>query len=316
MNQMAMAAAALLLESIIGYPKILQNAIQHPVQWIGALITFLDVRLNDAKATNIRQRVNGGIAIFTLLIICALPAFLIQYALNKVPYGWVLNVALATPFIAQRSLTLHVRAVASALAQSVEAARLKVAKIVGRNPTHLNATGIAKAALESLAENTSDGIVAPILWYALLGLPGIVAYKAINTADSMIGHKSEKYLYFGWAAARLDDVVNLPASRLTGALFCIADGTKNLKVNWAIMRRDAPKHPSPNAGWPEAAMAAVMGLQLGGPRDYGGESVNLPTMGDGRTEMGAKELDGGLRLMHTAMALLAVIIIVSVDALL
>ena len=300
MNQLALASAALLIESLIGYPTFLQNACGHPVQWMGRLISFLDDGLNDEEAEPQQNRSSGVLAMVVLIAVCVLPALAVQYALTKLPYGYVLNVLLAIPFIAQHSLGQHVEAVAKALSQSIEAARSEVSKIVGRDATSLNQAGIAKAALESLAENASDGIVAPIFWYALLGLPGIVAYKAINTADSMIGHKSEKYLHFGWAAAKLDDLVNLPASRLTGLLFVVAayaNGKAAAQNAWRTMRRDAPKHNSPNAGWPEAAMAGALGLQFG-------ETLMLPTMGSGRSPAGAKDIEDGLSLFRNAMALL------------
>ena len=318
MNQIALASAALLLEGFIGYPTILQTYFQHPVQWIGRLITYLDDGLNDHDAQPNQQRINGAIALVVLIAACALPAIAVQLLLAKIPYGWVFNILLATPFIAQHSLSQHVASVATALPKSLEEARSEVAKIVGRDPAQLDEAGVAKAALESLAENTSDGIVAPIIWYALLGLPGLVAYKAINTADSMIGHRSEKYLYFGWAAARLDDLVNLPASRLTGALFCataLIRGKAVAKNAYAVMRADAPKHNSPNAGWPEAAMAGALGLQFGGPRDYEGETVLLPTMGQGRAAQNSTDIANGLQLMHNAMALLAVILAILAIAL-
>jgi adenosylcobinamide-phosphate synthase len=307
MNQLALASTALLLESLIAYPTFLQNLCGHPVQWIGRLISFLDDGLNDEDAEPQQNRSSGVLAIVVLIALCALPALAVQYALTKLPYGYVLNVLLAIPFIAQYSLGQHVEAVAKALSQSTEAGRSEVSKIVGRDVTSLNQAGIAKAALESLAENASDGIVAPIFWYALLGLPGIVAYKAINTADSMIGHKSEKYLHFGWAAAKLDDLVNLPASRLTGLLFVVAayaNGKAAAQNAWRTMRRDAPKHNSPNAGWPEAAMAGALGLQFGGARDYDGETLMLPTMGSGRSPTGVKDIEDGLSLFRNAMALL------------
>jgi adenosylcobinamide-phosphate synthase len=175
--------------------------------------------------------------------------------------------------------------------------------IVGRDPSQLDESGVSKAALESLAENSSDGIVAPVLWYALLGLPGIAVYKAINTADSMIGHKSEKYQHFGWAAARLDDLVNLPASRLTGLLFAATKPSQFGRIV-DVMRRDAPKHQSPNAGWPEAAMAAALGLRFGGPRSYDGERVELPYMGDGRDTIDRTDIKRGLAVMSKAMWML------------
>ena len=165
---------------------------------------------------------------------------------------------------------------------SLNEGRKAVARIVGRDPAALEETGVVKGALESLAENASDGVVAPVLWYALLGLPGIVAYKAINTADSMIGHKSERYIYFGWAAARLDDLVNLPASRLTGFLFAAAaawNDQERGKIALPDMWRDAPKHQSPNAGWLKSVLAASLGVKFGGPRSYEGARVDLPWMG-------------------------------------
>ena len=307
MSQLALATFALLIESLVGYPALLQNAFGHPVQWMGRLISFLDDGLNDEEGEPQQNRSSGVLAMVVLIAICALPALVVQWGLTKLPYGYVLNVLLAIPFIAQHSLGQHVEAVAKTLSQSTEAARSEVAKIVGRDVTALNQAGIAKAALESLAENASDGVVAPVFWYALLGLPGIVAYKAINTADSMIGHKSDKYLHFGWAAAKLDDLVNLPASRLTGLLFVVAayaQGKATAQNAWRTMRRDAPKHSSPNAGWPEAAMAGALGLQFGGARDYDGETLMLPTMGSGRSPAGVKDIEDGLSLFRNAMALL------------
>ena len=307
MNAVALATIALLVESFVGYPAALQSRIGHPVQWMGKLITFLDEGLNDSDASPSSNRLNGILAVLALLVCCALPAYVVARLLIFVPYGWALNIALATAFIAQKSLTDHVQAVADALPHSVSEARLAVSKIVGRDPNTLDESGVATAALETLAENASDGVVAPVLWYALLGLPGLVAYKAINTADSMIGHKSEKYRNFGWAAARLDDLVNLPASRLTGALFAIAaftQGKQAVQNARAAMWRDAGKHNSPNAGWPEAAMAGALGLQFGGPRSYQGEIVALPAMGNGRKPQTEKDITDGLSLFHNAMALL------------
>ncbi len=310
MNSFALATIALLVEAFVGYPTILQQRIGHPVQWIGALINYLDEGLNDSEAAPSSNRLNGVFAILALIICCALPAYIVARLLALVPYGWVLNIMIATAFIAQKSLGNHVQAVADALPHSLSDARMAVSKIVGRDPNQLDESGIAKAALETLAENASDGVVAPAFWYAVLGLPGLVAYKAVNTADSMIGHKSERYLNFGWAAARLDDLVNLPASRLTGALFSLAalsHGSRAMHNAWNAMRRDAAKHNSPNAGWPESAMAGALGLQFGGPRSYGGEMLQLPTMGNGRTPQNAIDISEGLTLFRNAMALLILI---------
>lgn len=307
MNQLGMACLAMLIEAFVGYPVALQNAIGHPVQWIGKLIDYLDEGLNDPEASTANNRLNGVLALIALIICCTLPAGVIAYILALIPGGWIVNVAFAIPFIAQKSLSDHVRRVALALPRSISDARTEVGKIVGRDPQTLDESGIAKAALESLAENASDGVVAPVFWYALLGLPGLVAYKAINTADSMIGHKSEKYLNFGWAAARLDDFVNFPASRLTGFLFTAAaavHGADQSRAAYRAMRLDADKHQSPNAGWPEAAMAGALDLRFGGPRTYHGELVNLPHMGEGRNPRDARDIERGLSLFHNAMTLL------------
>lgn len=307
MNQFALAALALVVENFVGYPPALFARIGHPVQWIGKLIAYLDEGLNDPDAVDSAQRYQGGFAVFALCLAVGLPALIIAKILGAVPYGWVINVALASTMIAQKSLRDHVRAVTNALPQSLSAARTEVSKIVGRDPSNLNESGIAKAALESLAENTADGITAPLFWYAVAGLPGIAIYKAINTADSMIGHKNEKYLHFGWAAAKLDDLVNLPASRLTGLAFAVAawftsksDAQNALTAMW----RDARKHNSPNAGWPEAAMAGALGLTFGGPRAYDGEMVDLPTMGHGRSEMTVKDIHRGLEIYDRALLIL------------
>jgi adenosylcobinamide-phosphate synthase len=222
--------------------------------------------------------------------------------------GWVIEALIATSLIAQKSMRGHVLDVWKALGRSLPEARKAVSQIVGRDPSDLDESGVSRAALESLAENTSDGIVAPVLWYVLLGLPGLAVYKAINTADSMIGHKSEKHLHFGWAAARFDDLVNLPASRLTGLLFAATE-PKRFREIVAVMQRDAPKHGSPNAGWPEAAMAAALGLKFGGPRAYDCVPVELPWMGEGRSDITRHDIERGLRLYGKSLWLLLAVLL-------
>jgi adenosylcobinamide-phosphate synthase len=196
-----------------------------------------------------------------------------------------------------------VRAVAAGLDQGLAEGRRAVSRIVGRDPDRLDAPAVARAAIESLAENLSDGVVAPLFWAVLLGLPGIVAYKAINTLDSMVGHKSPRHLAFGWASARADDLVNLLPARLTGLLLALAAGRAAARA-WRAMRRDAGLHRSPNAGWPEAAMAGALGLRLAGPRVYGGNRVEDAWMGDGRAEATAADIRRGLGLAWRAWALL------------
>ena len=301
------AALALLIERLFGYPKPLYDVIGHPVEWIGTVLKKLEVLLYDPEAEPLQARLRGVAALLTLLLIVAIPAVVITSILSTFQFGWIIEAVLATALIAQHSLYEHVSAVGKGLDTSLPEGRKAVAKIVGRDPAALDESGVVKGALESLAENASDGIVAPVLWYALLGLPGIVAYKAINTADSMIGHKSERYIYFGWAAARLDDLFNLPASRLTGFLFAAAaawNDKERGKIAVQAMLRDASKHQSPNAGWPESALAASLGVKFGGPRSYDGSRINLPWMGEGREILNRDDIRKGLRLYGTAMTFL------------
>ena len=297
------AAWALLIERFAGYPMPLFDRISHPVVWIGRLIDWLDKQLNIRGVSPQEGRVRGALAVASLMVAVFIPSYYLSRILTHWPYGWLAEALLATTLIAQKSLKDHVVAVYDGLGRSLAEGRKKVSLIVGRDPAELDEAGVAKAALESLAENASDGIVAPVLWYALLGLPGIVMYKAINTADSMIGHKNVKYQWFGWAAARLDDLVNLPASRLTGFLFAAADPSRFGEIV-QVMQRDAPKHQSPNAGWPEAAMAAALGVRFGGSRLYDGEMVELPYMGDGRDNITRDDIQRGLRVLSRAMWLL------------
>ncbi len=225
----------------------------------------------------------------------------LTWALAPLPLGTVALGVLAWPLVATRSLDDHVAAVARPLAQGdIPAAKAAVAMIVGRDLDD-RPEPIARAALESLAENASDGVVAPVLWAAIGGLPGIAAYKAINTLDSMIGHMSPRHALFGRFAARLDDLVNLPAARLTGLLFIAAAWSGKA---WRVMRRDARRHRSPNAGCPEAAMAGALGVRLSGPRSYAGVETPEPWLNAGARDPGAADLMRGLRLYRRAMVLL------------
>lgn len=277
--------------------------------WIGRLIAFLDGALNRASDTDTARRVRGVLALAVIVAVPALVAFGLETALLGVPFG-VLPVALAgSTLLAQRSLAAHVKAVADALDRGgVEAGRKAVSMIVGRDPDQLDRAAVGRAAIESLSENFSDGIVAPALWLGLGGLAGGVAYKAANTADSMIGHRTPRHEAFGWAAARFDDLVNLPASRLTALLIVAAaflvTGASPAGA-WAAVRRDARKHRSPNAGWPEAAMAGALGVALAGPRSYGGVQVQGSYMGEGgRADVGSDDIRRALKLYWTADSLL------------
>ena len=303
----AAAALALLAERIFGYPKPLYQTIGHPVEWIGKLLAALEIALYDSEAEPMQARLRGAVTLIALVIAAAVPTILISSVLSHFNYGWIIEALLATTLIAQHSLHEHVSAVGKGLDISLAEGRKAVSMIVGRDPAALDESGVVKGALESLAENTSDGIVAPVFWYALLGLPGIAIYKVINTADSMIGHKSERFIDFGWAAARLDDLVNLPASRLTGLMFAGAAAWNDKvrgKIALQAMWRDAPKHNSPNAGWPESALAASLGVKFGGPRRYDGSLVDLPWMGEGRETLNRDDIRKGLRLYGRAMTIL------------
>jgi adenosylcobinamide-phosphate synthase len=300
---------ALVAEAAFGYPQVVYAAIGHPVTWIGALIGWLDRYLNREGAFFARRRAAGVAALLLLLAVAVASAGAVQWLLLKAgPFGLLPLALLASTLLAQRSLHEHVARVAEALERDgLEGGRKAVAMIVGRNPQTLDEAGVSRAAIESLAENFSDGIVAPAFWLGLAGLPGIAAYKAINTADSMIGHKTPRHLAFGWAAARLDDLVNLPASRLTALLLIGAaalDRDADSRSAWRAVRRDAGQHKSPNAGWPEAAMAGALGLRLAGPRIYGETPVEDHWMGDGRAEAHAGDIRRGLRLYRKACGLL------------
>jgi adenosylcobinamide-phosphate synthase len=304
----ALALIAMLIELCFGYPERLQRAIGHPVTWIGRLIALLESRRNRDAAGPQARRSAGIVALLVLLAIVGVIAFVVQHALLRLPFGVLAVGLLAGTLVAQRSLHRHVADVASALEKGgVTSGRTAVAQIVGRDTAGLDAAGIARAAIESLAENFSDAIVAPIFWMVIGGLPGAALYKAINTADSMIGHRTPRYAAFGWAAARLDDLINLPASRLSALLLIAAAAlSKDASADaaWRAVRRDAAKHRSPNAGYPEAAMAGALGLSLAGPRSYSGVRVDDAEMGDGRREAAAADVWRALALYRIADAIL------------
>jgi adenosylcobinamide-phosphate synthase len=309
----ALAFLAMIIELCAGYPRALLHTIGHPVTWIGRLIAALDRLLNRDTADPHGRRGAGVGAVLLLLGIVGAIAFIVERELLRLPFGRIAVAVVASTLIAQRSLHRHVADVADALEQGgIAAGRAAVAKIVGRDPQTLDAAGVARAAIESLAENFSDAVVAPVLWMAIAGLPGAALYKAINTADSMIGHRTPRYEAFGWAAARLDDLVNLPASRLS-ALLLVAAAALNKNASaaaaWRAVLRDASRHRSPNAGYPEAAMAGALGLSLAGPRVYGGVEIDDATMGDGRRDTTAADIRRALTLYRYADAILIALVV-------
>jgi len=300
------------IELCAGYPHALLRAIGHPVTWIGHLIAALDRLLNRDTADGYWRRGAGIVAILLLVGIVGAIAFIVERELLLLPFGLIAVAVVASTLIAQRSLHRHVADVADALERDgLTAGRVAVAKIVGRDTDALDAAGVARAAVESLSENFSDAVVAPVFWMAIAGLPGAALYKAINTADSVIGHRTPRHEAFGWAAARLDDLVNLPASRLS-ALLLVAAAALNKNASpaaaWRAVVRDASRHRSPNAGYPEAAMAGALGLSLAGPRVYGGVKIDDATMGDGRRNATAADIRRALTLYRYADAILIALV--------
>jgi len=302
---------ALILDRLIGDPDWLWQRVPHPVVGFGKLIGRADTRFNDDTASD-AQREKFGFATIAVLMIGAIVAgtFVGDLLDALGSAGFVLEAVLVAVLLAQKSLADHVGAVARGLrAGGADGGRRAVSMIVGRDPDTLDEAGICRAAIESLAENASDGVVAPAFWYAVFGLPGLLAYKVLNTADSMIGHKTERHRAFGRAAARLDDLANWLPARLTALLIVVAGGLDRWRDRVRTVMRDARLHRSPNAGWPESAMAAVTGLALGGPRVYRDDVADEPFMNDeGRKDTDPNDIDAALGVFWRAMTGLAVIV--------
>lgn len=295
---------AMAVDALSGWPSWLFARIGHPVTWLGRLIGAIDAAWNRDSDPPAFRRAAGGAGALLVIAISVAIGWVLQ---SLLPWGWIeiiLVGVLAWPLVALRSLHDHVAAVAKPLqAGDIAAARAAVSRIVGRDPATLDEAGIARAAIESLAENASDGIVAPVFWGALFGLPGILGYKAINTLDSMIGHRSERHEAFGWAAARIDDVANFIPARLTGFLFVLLSARRSEALS--CMTRDARRHRSPNAGWPEAAMAGALDVRLSGPRIYHGSATDEPWLNEGARDPLAADISRGLTIYRCAMLLLA-----------
>ncbi|WP_019960821.1 adenosylcobinamide-phosphate synthase CbiB [Woodsholea maritima] len=294
-------ALAWLIEAVLGWPAWLYARIKHPVVWIGALIALADKAFNKDPFSHQTRYILGALACLILLALTTGLAVLITWVLHHWAWGVMVEAVIASSLMASRSLYDHVDAVARPLlAGDLAKARQGVAQIVGRDPERLDAAGIASASLESLAENASDGVIAPMFWGVIFGLPGLVAYKTINTLDSMIGHTSARYHAFGGFAARLDDGVNLIPARLTGVLFALAGWSAQAL---RVMIRDAHRHRSPNAGWPESALAGVLGIRLSGPRAYGEGVRDEPWLNEDAPDPDASHVKQGLTLYVRAMVL-------------
>jgi len=295
---------AMAVDALSGWPSWLFARMGHPVTWLGRLIGAIDKAWNRESDPPALRRAAGSAGALVVIGLSVALSWMLQ---SLLPSGWAQTVLvgiLAWPLVALRSLHDHVAAVAKPLlVGDTGAARDAVSRIVGRDPAALAEAGIARAAIESLAENASDGIVAPVFWGALFGLPGILGYKAINTLDSMIGHRNERHEAFGWAAARIDDVANFIPARLTGFLFVLLAPRRSEALSCMI--RDARRHRSPNAGWPEAAMAGALGVRLSGPRIYHGSTTNEPWLNEGARDPLAADIGEGLTIYRRAMLLLA-----------
>ncbi len=302
-----MMLVALGLDAALGWPAALFRAIGHPVTWLGSLVGALDRWINLDGADEGARRIAGVVAAAAVIGAAVEIAWVLTWLL---PDGWpgvILAGVLAWPLVAARSLRDHVRAVALPLARGdLAAARQAVSMIVGRDPDQLDREGIARATLESLAENASDAVVAPLFWGVLFGLPGIAGYKAVNTLDSMIGHRTPRHNAFGWASARIDDLANLVPARLTGLLFALVSTRPRAAL--ATMWRDAGRHRSPNAGWPEAALAGALEIRLSGPRVYHDRIAEEPWLNEGAPDPQPDDIGRALRLFRFAVLALALLL--------
>ncbi len=311
--------AALALDRVVGDPDWLWRRLPHPVVLFGAAIGWFDRSFNRKRLSDDALRISGVVSILVLLLLNIGVGLVLHWLFASMGFvGLIVEAVIVAVFLAQKSLADHVLRVAVGLRKDgLAGGRKAVSMIVGRDPETLDEPAVCRAAIESLAENFSDGVVAPAFWYAIFGLPGLLAYKMLNTADSMIGHKSPKYLYFGWASARLDDLANLPAARLSVLLFA-AGAWWRLNRHAArnafdIGLRDHGLHRSPNSGWPEAAMAGALDIQLAGPRLYAGVLVSEPMLnGAGRSVASAFDIEKAVGVFYAACSALAVVLLVLV----
>ncbi len=294
----ALLIPALLLDAALGEPKAIWDRWPHPAVIMGKAVDWVDHRFN----TGSNLRIKGTCAMAGL----GIAAMVLGWAVHMIPDFGILEIVFAAVLLAQKSLVQHVAAVATGLRSSIADGRRAVAMIVGRDTATLDASGVARSAIESAAENHSDGVIAPAFWFLIAGLPGLLLYKMTNTADSMIGHRTAKYEEFGWAAARFDDLLNLAPARLTALLIAVTHGIRA----YAPILRDAPLHRSPNAGWPEAAMAVSLNISLSGPRSYHGTQTDFPWVyPEGRRTLDANDIDRAVSaLWRVWFAMLALVV--------
>lgn len=285
---------AMALDAVMGEPRWLWSRVPHPAVLMGRLIGWADMRFNTGPRWH-----NGVLVVMGLVA----GAALIGVVIEALPLGWLWSLVGGAILLAQKSLVQHVQAVADGLRYGVGEGRRAVAMIVGRDTREMDEPAVARAAIESAAENFSDGVIAPAFWYLVGGLPGILVYKIVNTADSMIGYRTPRHEDFGWAAARLDDVLNWVPARITAALIALAFWSGRAVD---VVRQDAGLHRSPNAGWPEAAMAGVLDVALSGPRSYHGQSRDFPWVnGSGERQIGVAEIERAISVLWRVWAVVA-----------
>ncbi len=297
---------ALVLDALVGDPDAIWTHIPHPVVIMGQLIAALERRWNDVAKTEAQRGSAGMLALAVLVLVAVGTGLGLTILLHHVPFGSLFVAVLASTLLAQRSLYEHIAHVARAFPEGgLEVARKSVSRVVGRDPETLNEAAICRAAVESCAENFSDGVVAPAFWFALFGLPGLITYKIVNTADSMIGHRTERFEAFGWASARFDDLLNFLPARVSGFLLAlvapVASGSVSCSIS--IMWRDARQHRSPNAGWPESAAAGALDLALAGPRHYAGRKADDPYLNPEGRVARPDDIRRALRLLLAACGL-------------
>lgn len=311
---------AIIIDRVIGEPKLLWKRMTHPIVLFGRLIAFFETQMNLDDLSDQKRFWNGCLVIFLLLLIVMEIGFFIYILCQNSLWsgawsylGIVIEAIIASIFLAQKSLADHVKAVVIAFEQTgLIGARIAVSQIVGRDPDQLDQSGVARATIESLAENSSDGVIAPVFWFAILGLPGLMAYKMLNTADSMIGHKNARYKDFGYASAKLDDYANYIPARLSSLIILAAAwtlyGYKAVKRGFSVVFKDAKKHRSPNAGWPESAYAGILNIQLAGPRIYDSVIVDEPFQNANGKSTEPVDIMRSLKLFYRSMTLQTIII--------
>ena len=300
MSTATLLCIALVLDALLGEPKWLWSRVPHPAVLMGKAVGYLDQRLNQGGS----RKAKGVLTAAALVIGGWILGHVIEF------FGWLPTVLVAAMLLAQRSLADHVKDVADALRVSLGDGRRSVAKIVGRDTADMDEASISRSAIESAAENLSDGVIAPAFWFLIAGLPGLLVYKAINTADSMIGYRTDTYRDFGWAAARFDDLLNWVPARITGVLIAVTHAGLGA---FSDIRADASLHRSPNAGWPESAMARALNVALSGPRIYDGQRQDYPFVHDfGRKNIGPNDIDAAVSALWRSWgAMLAIIFLLA-----